>query len=238
MFFLLLAEIIPPTSLAIPLLGKYLLFTMTLVSLSVWITVCVLNVHFRSASTHDMSPIIRKIFLGCMPRLLMMRRTHYSLPDYDDTAPPRNYQHHMDARDSITEYQHEYKDEEVHFDNIGSTLPHVPFDSEQVQVIPSVMSPELLSAIQSVRFIAQHIKDADKDNEIVEDWKFVAMVLDRFFLWVFFLACVIGTFMIICQSPSLYDTREGVDRKFSEIPLRKNNFMLPTDIERMVIPVD
>lgn len=46
-FFLLLAEIIPPTSLAVPLLGKYLLFTMILVSLSVWTTVCVLNVHFR-----------------------------------------------------------------------------------------------------------------------------------------------------------------------------------------------
>lgn len=46
-FFLLLAEIIPPTSLAIPLLGKYLLFTMILVSLSVWTTVCVLNLHFR-----------------------------------------------------------------------------------------------------------------------------------------------------------------------------------------------
>ncbi|KAI8434510.1 hypothetical protein MSG28_012514 [Choristoneura fumiferana] len=46
-FFLGLAEIIPPTSLAIPLLGKYLLFTMILVSLSVWVTVCILNVHFR-----------------------------------------------------------------------------------------------------------------------------------------------------------------------------------------------
>lgn len=46
-FFLLLAEIIPPTSLAIPLLGKYLLFTMILVSLSVWTTVCILNLHYR-----------------------------------------------------------------------------------------------------------------------------------------------------------------------------------------------
>lgn len=46
-FFLLLAEIIPPTSLAVPLLGKYLLFTMILVTSSIWVTVCVLNVHFR-----------------------------------------------------------------------------------------------------------------------------------------------------------------------------------------------
>lgn len=46
-FFLLLAEIIPPTSLAVPLLGKYLLFTMILVTSSIWVTVCVLNVYFR-----------------------------------------------------------------------------------------------------------------------------------------------------------------------------------------------
>lgn len=46
-FFLLLAEIIPPTSLAVPLLGKYLLFTMVLVTLSICVTVGVLNVHFR-----------------------------------------------------------------------------------------------------------------------------------------------------------------------------------------------
>ena len=38
-FFLLLAEIIPPTSLAVPLLGKYLLFTMILVTLSVVVTI-------------------------------------------------------------------------------------------------------------------------------------------------------------------------------------------------------
>lgn len=46
-FFLLLAELIPPTSLVVPLIGKYLLFTMILVTLSILVTVIVLNVHFR-----------------------------------------------------------------------------------------------------------------------------------------------------------------------------------------------
>lgn len=49
-FFLLLAEIIPPTSLTVPLLGKYLLFTMMLVTLSVVVTIAVLNVNFRYVS--------------------------------------------------------------------------------------------------------------------------------------------------------------------------------------------
>lgn len=46
-FFLLLAELIPPTSLVVPLIGKYLLFTMILVTLSILVTVIVLNIHFR-----------------------------------------------------------------------------------------------------------------------------------------------------------------------------------------------
>lgn len=37
---------------------------------------------------------------------------------------------------------------------------------EAENVIPKQLSPEVLSAIQAVRFIAQHIKDADKDNEV------------------------------------------------------------------------
>ena len=73
-FFLLLAEIIPPTSLVVPLIGKYLLFTMILVTLSIIVTVIVLNVHFRSPATHTMSPWVRKVFLDILPRLLVMRR--------------------------------------------------------------------------------------------------------------------------------------------------------------------
>lgn len=55
-FFLLLAEIIPPTSLVVPLLGKFVLFTMILDTFSICVTVVVLNVHFRSPQTHVMAP--------------------------------------------------------------------------------------------------------------------------------------------------------------------------------------
>ena len=73
-FFLMLAEIIPPTSLVVPLLGKYLVFTLILVASSVIITVITYNVHFRSAATHVMPDWTRKVFLYWLPRLLCMRR--------------------------------------------------------------------------------------------------------------------------------------------------------------------
>ncbi|XP_003691153.3 acetylcholine receptor subunit alpha-like [Apis florea] len=84
-FFLLLAEIIPPTSLVVPLLGKFVLFTMILDTFSICVTVVVLNVHFRSPQTHVMAPWVRRVFIHVLPRLLVMRR--YNTPskrsDYD-----------------------------------------------------------------------------------------------------------------------------------------------------------
>ncbi|XP_041980542.1 acetylcholine receptor subunit beta-like 2 isoform X2 [Aricia agestis] len=254
-FFLLLAEIIPPTSLAIPLLGKYLLFTMILVSLSVWMTVCVLNVHFRSPSTHTMSPWMKKLFLQLMPKLLMMRRTKYSLPDYDDTFVSNGYTNELEmSRDSLTDTfgkeDGEYRKSPAPEDMLGagaqrpsgetdslsvSTHDRQSSVTESENMLPRHLSPEVAAALQSVRFIAQHIKDADKDNEVVEDWKFMSMVLDRFFLWLFTIACFVGTFGIIFQSPSLYDTRVPVDQQISSIPMRKNNFFYPKDIETIGI---
>ncbi|XP_016910163.1 acetylcholine receptor subunit beta-like 2 isoform X1 [Apis cerana] len=236
-FFLLLAEIIPPTSLAIPLLGKYLLFTMILVTLSIWITVCVLNVHFRSPSTHNMSPWVRQVFLNWMPRILMMRRTPYSTPEYDDTYMDSGYTNEIDFSfpDSVSDYPLELKGSPDGFESVTSQYKnireddarHIPHASvtDSENTVPRYLSPDVISALKGVRFIAQHIKNADKDNEVIEDWKFVAMVLDRLFLWVFTLACTAGTLGIIFQAPSLYDTREPVDQQLSGISPR--NYMYP-----------
>lgn len=40
------------------------------------------------------------------------------------------------------------------------------------------------------------------------------MVLDRLFLWIFSIACVVGTLLIILRAPSLYDTTEAIPKKF------------------------
>ena len=73
-FFLMLAEIIPASSMVVPLLGKYLVFTMMIVTISIIITVITYNVHFRSSATHTMPDAVRKVFLYWLPRVLKMRR--------------------------------------------------------------------------------------------------------------------------------------------------------------------
>ena len=70
--------------------------------------------------------------------------------------------------------------------------------------------------------------------QILEDWKYVAMVMDRLFLWIFTVAVLVGTAGIILQAPTLYDDREPIDYQLSNIGLdtsrpgayhgRKNRF--------------
>ncbi|GIX66949.1 acetylcholine receptor subunit alpha-like [Caerostris darwini] len=79
-FFLVLAEIVPSTSLAMPLLGKYLLFTMILVTLSVVFAVACLTcifVHHHSIKCPSKS-WVRRLFIHILPKVLLMRSPQYT----------------------------------------------------------------------------------------------------------------------------------------------------------------
>ncbi|KAK0397036.1 hypothetical protein QR680_001950 [Steinernema hermaphroditum] len=77
-FFLVLIDIMPPTSLVIPMFGRYLITTMILVALSTVVSVVTVNFRFRSGSAHKMSPWIRSIFLKFLPKVLMMKRPDHN----------------------------------------------------------------------------------------------------------------------------------------------------------------
>jgi len=73
-FLLVIEEIIPSSSKVIPLIGEYLLFIMIFVTLSIIVTVFVINVHHRSSATyHPMAPWVKRLFLQKLPRLLCMK---------------------------------------------------------------------------------------------------------------------------------------------------------------------
>ncbi|XP_026465578.1 acetylcholine receptor subunit alpha-L1-like isoform X4 [Ctenocephalides felis] len=200
MFFLLISEIIPSTSLALPLLGKYLLFTMLLVGLSVVITIIILNVHYRKPSTHKMAPWVRKFFIKRLPKLLLMRVPKDLLKDL--------------AMNKIAGRGKK---------SIGGGYNGLPsimsgLDESLSDVVPRKKYPfELEKAIHNVMFIQHHMLRQDEFNAEDQDWGFVAMVLDRLFLWIFTIASIVGTFAILCEAPALYDDTKPIDMELSSV---------------------
>ena len=41
-------------------------------------------------------------------------------------------------------------------------------------------------------------------SKVCEEWKYIALVIDRLFLLIFTTACLVGTVSIILQAPSFY----------------------------------
>ncbi|XP_055905919.1 acetylcholine receptor subunit alpha-like 1 [Eupeodes corollae] len=262
-FFLLLAEIIPPTSLTVPLLGKYLLFTMMLVTLSVVVTIAVLNVNFRSPVTHKMAPWVQRLFIQILPKVLCIERPKKDEGSEDEQQPEVltdvfhlppdvekfvNYDTKRFSGDygipALPTHRFEIAPSGIIGPCFGdpplpSALPLPGGDDDlfspsgngdispgccAADISPTFDKPyarEMEKTIEGSRFIAQHVRNKDKFESVEEDWKYVAMVLDRLFLWIFTIACILGTALIILQAPSLYDHSQPIDILYSKIAKKK-----------------
>ncbi|KAF7280672.1 hypothetical protein GWI33_005638 [Rhynchophorus ferrugineus] len=253
-FFLLLVEIIPPTSITVPLLGKYLLFTMLLCTLSVVVTIAVLNVNFRSPVTHKLSPWVRTVFIETLPPYLFIKRPKKDNDDdkvdsmlTDVIQMPMTEKFKMYDKTSFESFDLGLPPSRFDMPppGLGSCFGEPPFplplaggDEELYSPascrtgtfdVPSDISPgfekmegrDMEKTIADSKFIAQHVRNKDSFENVEEDWKYVAMVLDRLFLWIFTLACVIGTGVIILNAPSLYDTTKPIDVVISKVAKKR-----------------
>lgn len=61
-FLLLVSKILPPTSLVLPLIAKYLLFTFIMNTVSILVTVIIINWNFRGPRTHRWVERINDVF--------------------------------------------------------------------------------------------------------------------------------------------------------------------------------
>uniref|UniRef100_A0A9J7XR17 Cholinergic receptor, nicotinic, beta 4 (neuronal) n=2 Tax=Cyprinus carpio TaxID=7962 RepID=A0A9J7XR17_CYPCA len=217
-FLLLISKIVPPTSLDVPLIGKYLMFTMVLVTFSIITSVCVLNVHHRSPSTHSMPDWVKLVFLVRLPALLFMQRPQGNsarqrlrqkrrLRDPGSLlglgAPHRSGMSSsasalLASASAVSSPGHSYnRGPQAQF-GYGSRKHDSTQDLRGSRPAPDWGS-EIQEAVDGVRYVADHMMGNDDDQSVIEDWKYVAMVVDRLFLWIFVIVCVVGTLGLFLQ---------------------------------------
>ncbi|KAK9393870.1 Neuronal acetylcholine receptor subunit alpha-3 [Crotalus adamanteus] len=214
-FLLVITETIPSTSLVIPLIGEYLLFTMLFVTLSIVITIFVLNVHYRTSRTHTMPEWVKMVFLNFLPRIMFMTRP----PSNEDEGRPEKVKPSSSAELSPLNFiripdstccqdcfscrgfthaccLHEHK---TYLKGTGNLTQSSSSESMDALFSSSFISPEMRDVMDSIKYIAETMKLQNKAKETQDDWKYVAMVIDRIFLWVFILVCILGTAGLFLQ---------------------------------------
>ncbi|CDQ99810.1 unnamed protein product, partial [Oncorhynchus mykiss] len=167
-FLLVITETIPSTSLVIPLIGEYLLFTMIFVTLSIVITVFVLNVHYRTPMTHTMPAWVRSVFLGLLPKVLLMRRpVDQGCPSSLGRIGGGCVQ--VDGGAVTAETGQAGEMNCVEYGEVQNKPDLASLSSPpkvNAVVAFSVVSPEIKQAIESVKYIAENMRTRNKAKEV------------------------------------------------------------------------
>ncbi|NXS14437.1 ACHD protein, partial [Neodrepanis coruscans] len=197
-FLLLISQRLPATSHAIPLIGKYLLFIMLLVTAVVIISVVVLNFHFRTPSTHIMSDWVKEVFLESLPQMLGMTQ-----PDESPAGAP------CIRRCSSAGY---IAKAEEYFSVKSRSELMFEKQSERhglvSRVTPARLAPlgtvtseeqqyeHIKPVVDNANYIVKHMRDENSYNEETDNWNRVARTLDRLCLFLITPMLVVGTLWI------------------------------------------
>lgn len=183
-FLLLVSKILPPTSLVLPLIAKYLLFTFLMNCISILATVVIINWNFRGPRTHKMPNWIRAVFLKYLPALLLMRRpkktrlrwmmdmpsmgVHYH-PCHQQPQttrqPPDTFRQEPDFPDPVPEPPAARHHPDCHVNHgtrhseDGSDTGS-PKDEESIDSL--FLTPEAYRATEAIEFIAEHLRSEDE----------------------------------------------------------------------------
>ncbi|XP_071440749.1 neuronal acetylcholine receptor subunit alpha-7-like isoform X6 [Hetaerina americana] len=268
-FLNLVAEKMPSTSDAVPLIGTYFNCIMFMVASSVVLTVVVLNYHHRTADIHEMPHWIKCVFLQWLPWILGMSRPGKKITRKTILMSNRMKELELKERSSKSLLANvlDIDDDFRHggtlqsnsaaasaavasapatslFRGVSSSGSGLAVSAAGSGSIPGTgaftatpddaasaaaaaaavaaaaaaasaasrrLSPppcaltqrELQAILRELQFITNRMRKADEEAELISDWKFAAMVVDRFCLIVFTLFTVIATVAVLLSAPHI-----------------------------------
>ncbi|XP_071492913.1 neuronal acetylcholine receptor subunit beta-2-like [Diadema antillarum] len=189
-FLLLIAESMPPSSV-VPIIGHYYISTMALVSFSLLLTVTVLNLHHRGPYCNRAPRWLRVFVLGTLARFLRLQ-----------PAELRQRKHELDRKSSQIATMNDKLD---HLDEGRSSVDKTKEpnrisngnksrdeSSERKEDVVALM----LRLVGHVRYIREHYQDVTESEDVQNEWKQIALVVDRVFA-VFYVIGMICTVTIL-----------------------------------------
>ncbi|XP_078315737.1 neuronal acetylcholine receptor subunit alpha-7-like isoform X1 [Crassostrea virginica] len=194
-FLLLVAETMPPTSDAVPLIGIYFCCIMIMCSMSMLFTVIVLNFHYRGPDTHRIPSWVNEWINGRLAWLLWMKRPGPTHIRHPKDAIERTRLHDIVVQERQSSCLLSALDEDIRVEN--GTLPkpgESPFHNTR---------SDLLCILRELRKITSRSKREEEEVVVRGEWRFAAMVIDRLCLWICVTFTLISTLAVLFSAPHL-----------------------------------
>lgn len=204
-FLLLISQRLPETSMAVPLIVKYLMFIMVLVTVVVLNCVIVLNLHFRTPSTHVMTEWTKEFFLERLPRFLRMSRPADDSPSPNGALPRRSSSLGYIAQ--AEEYYSVKSRSELMFEKqserhglAARPTPKATYTSNNDSEVSEQLYSEMKPAVEGANYIVKHMHDKNDYNEEKDNWSGIARTVDRLCFYVVTPVMTLGTIFIFTMA--------------------------------------
>ncbi|KAJ3589463.1 hypothetical protein NHX12_010308 [Muraenolepis orangiensis] len=233
-FQLLVAESMPPSE-SVPLIGKYYIATMTMITASTALTIFIMNIHHCGPEARPIPQWARCVILNYMARICFV----YEVGDNCMGSGPRKKQPALEAEPmSLEEEGAVYREanldvngqacdrrKEDLFVNIEHSFESgatggVTFEGSGAGICPGGVDTkdgesrrgdgdggeeemrregicQLKGLRRDVELIASCYQEQRSTQDLVGEWRKVAKVLDRFFMWLFFIMVFFMSLLII-----------------------------------------
>ncbi len=206
---------------------------MAMTSVSVIITVCVLNLHHRGPNDKPLPSWLRKLFLRKTlkkaPHKLCFNRAEQHYVDEYFSEERSNYVKSVPLRLTIENLAQELKEElDLCSTDFGAETAHTNFESRYtptgyIEVTQTDNSPlrrpqhighltgsassrqncsktneEILNALQKI--LVRYERD-DSVEEMIYEWRQVALAVDRILFWIFLVGTTGSTVLVLIVAP-------------------------------------
>nr|XP_042902633.1 neuronal acetylcholine receptor subunit alpha-2 isoform X2 [Parasteatoda tepidariorum] len=218
-FMLAIAEKMPETSESIPLLGIYLTVVMAITSISVVVTVVVLNFHYRGPSRKEVPPYLRQLILQRFASCSCFRSPTKKKNTYDTAGihlPPvfkgdtfrmtidslheelkeMNPELSCNESNNSTDMSSNKRRSHGITTNKGQANGSSPMGSSGAP--GTKIQEEILRTLQ---YLLYRQEQEDHRIRVVNEWRQMALVIDRILFWIFFVITVVSSLSFLVIVP-------------------------------------
>ena len=142
---------------------------------------------------------MRRIFIDILPRVLCMERPQKY--DRQETSHRRSTNWNEYIRTTRT-FSLQTPQFQLQRTSLLSTQNENENDEQQTEIdVDLFLTREIYEAAEDLSFIANQMRSACEYEEIRDDWKYIASVIDRLQLFIFFAVTTFGTLSILFNAP-------------------------------------